>query len=316
MSGDPLYQVDTDLAAELQEADERLVLIHTLAGFMDAGGANALAAKHLRKHCSPRTLVTFDADDLIDHRERRPPMHFATDRYTDIELPSIRIDVMNDGSGARFLALTGLEPTFRWDKFTRATVKLAQEFGVSLAVGLNAIPWNTPHTRPVALTPHATDRSLISGRPRWVEDLDIPGSVGALLELRLGEADVPACGFAAHVPHYLSTTDYPTAAVALLDAVCETTGLQLDVGRLKEAGAQVLAEVDAQVADSAETAEAVAALEQQYDAQAAGEATEGMPSPHLPDDELGSGDKVVADLERWLRDLGNEPGSGPGPGRE
>lgn len=309
MSSTPesLYQVNPQVAAMISAEPRPLIMIHALAGFVDAGSSAELAAKHLLGDDPGEPLVEFDADLLIDYRARRPRMSFATDRFTEVHLPEIRLDLLHDQEDTPYLLLSGLEPDVQWRRFTKVVVGLCGRFGVQLAVGMHAIPWAAPHTRPVGLTPHATSRSLIAGRPRWVGDIEVPGSIDSLLELRLGEAEVPACGFAAHVPHYLTGTDYPPASVALLEAITETTGLQWEVSALKESGAQVLAEIDRQVTDSPETAEAVGQLEEQYDSQEAGESKGGLPSPHLPEDELVGEDMLVADFEQYLRDFGDEP---------
>lgn len=302
-----LYTINHDVVDAMQAATPPLILVHAMSGFVDAGSSAELAAKHVQGDDLGDPVVEFDADLLIDYRARRPRMSFATDRFESIELPHLRIDLLHDASQTPFLLLHGSEPDIHWQRFIRAVTDLCQRLGVQLAVGMHAFPWAAPHTRPVGLTPHATSRALIAGRPRWVEDLDVPGSIGSYLELSLGEAGIPACGFAAHVPHYLAGSDYPPASVALLEAITETTGLSWDTEELRESGAKVLAEIDKQVAESPETAEAVQTLEKQYDEHAAGESTGAMPAPHLPEDELVGEDKLVADFEQYLREFGSEP---------
>ena len=84
-----------------------------------------------------------------------------------------------------------------------------------------------PHTRPTGVTAHATRRELIAGYEPWLQRVQVPGSVGHLLEFRLGEQGRDAMGFAVHVPHYLAQTEYPAAAEVLLTSVSRSTGLLL-----------------------------------------------------------------------------------------
>lgn len=310
MSPNDLYELGPSFYELVATVPSKRVLVHAMAGFVDAGSAAVLAAKHLRGLSDDEPIVTFNTDLLIDYRARRPHMSFSKDTYTSVELPELTLRRAIDEDETEFLLLTGLEPDVQWVRFVDACVALCTELNVTLAVGLQGIPWAAPHTRPVGLTPHATDRSLIAGRPRWVSELDVPGSADALLEYKLGQSGIDACGFAAHVPHYLTSADYPPGAVALLEAVHETTGLTWDLSELREQGAKVLAEVDSQVADSPETSEAVNALEEQYDAHTADGSEDGFPAPHLPEDELVGEEKLVADFEQYLRDMGGEP---PGP---
>ena len=318
--GDPvlppedLYTVDESVLAGLAssrgEETEGPVLLHAMHGFVDAGAAASLGVRHLLAELDSTPLATFDVDQVLDYRARRPRMAFRQDRFESVEMPELVLHKVNDSEGTPFLLLTGPEPDTQWNRFVEAVTQLVDRTGTRLTVGLHGIPWAAPHTRPVGLTPHANDRALIAGRPRWVGDVDVPGHIGALLELRLGESGHPAMGFTAHVPHYLATAEFPPASVALIDAVAETTGLVLPTGQLRRAGVDVLAEIDTQVADSSETLAAVHGLERQYDAVAAGRSLDGpgLLSPSLPPEEMPDGEELAADFERYLREM---DGKGP-----
>ena len=155
------------------------------------------------------------------------------------------------------------------------------------------------------MTAHATRSELVAGRDAWVGTVQVPGSVLNLLELRLGRAGRDAMGFAVHVPHYLSQSDYPDAAAALLENVTAATDLTLPTATLRAAAEATRVELDEQVAASAEVAAVVRALEQQYDAYVAARGGDG------PGDEQGllagrrgfpSADELGAELERFLAD--------------
>ncbi|MFP5347390.1 MAG: PAC2 family protein [Actinomycetes bacterium] len=311
LAPEELYVVDDDALAALTsspKADDARgpVLLHALQGFVDAGGAASLATRHLLAELPSRPLARFDVDQVLDYRARRPRMEFREDHFESVEMPELVLHLVKDAEDHPFLVLTGPEPDFQWQRFTAAVLQLVERTGTELTIGLHGIPWAAPHTRPVGLTPHASDRSLIAGRPRWVGDVSVPGHASALLELRLAEAGHTTMGFTAHVPHYLAAAEFPPASVTLLDAVSETTGLALPTLRLREAGVDVLTEVDKQVAASPDTQEAVHQLEVQYDAVAAGRTLEGpgLLSPSLPADEMPDGDELAADFERYLRQLG------------
>jgi hypothetical protein len=301
----------TDGSAELDPAGDGVVLVHALSGFVDAGAAATLATRHLLAELPSQVLVRFDVDQLHDYRARRPPMTFSGDRFTAVELPELELHELRDAADRPFLLLTGVEPDVQWRRFAAAVVQLAHRFGVTKAVALSSIPWAAPHTRPVSLTAHASERSMIAGRPRWLGEVLVPGHAGAYLEMALADAGVPSMGFSAHVPHYLTGAEFPPAAVALVDALADAAGLSLPVQTLADAGALVLAEVDSQVAASEETSAAVSALEHQYDAVLAGRGLEGpsLLTPRLPEEESASGDQLAAELEQFLRTQGDDGGS-------
>jgi hypothetical protein len=166
-----------------------------------------------------------------------------------------------------------------------------------------------PHTRPVGVTAHATRAALVDGFPPWIGRVQVPGNVGALLELRLGEGGRDAVGYAVHVPHYLAQAEYPDAAAALVSHVATLGGLQLPTDALVEAGVQVQAAVQAQIEEQPEVKSVVAALEEQYDAFVAGRGRS-----LLADDtaELPTADELGAELERFLAEENERRGRGEG----
>lgn len=283
------------------------VLVHVLDGFVDAGSAASLAATHLLDQLPHRLVVRFDVDQVLDYRSRRPRMAFSADRYTSVDVPELVVHELRLPDSSLLYLLTGPEPDTQWERFAVSVRMLVEQLGVRLTVGLYGVPWAAPHTRPVGLTAHASDRELIAGRPRWIGDVQVPGHVGAMLELRLGQWGHPTVGFTAHVPHYLAATEFPPAAVALLEALSDLVEVELPADGLRAAGAEVLAQVDAQVADSAETLEAVRGLERQYDAIVSGRTLggPGLMGPSLPEDEMPDADALAADVEKFLRELGD-----------
>lgn len=270
-------------------------MLHSLAGFLDAGSSGRLAIATLMEHLDHDVVATFDLDALFDYRARRPRMTFLNDHYGQIDLPELTLSRFTDLTGSTFLVLAGPEPDFAWQGFAAAVVELTRHFGVRTTVGMHAVPWPAPHTRPVGITAHATDPTVLSTRS-FVGNLEVPGHVAGMLELTLGAAGHSAMGFVAHVPHYLTGLDYPRGAIALLEAVSAHTGLSLPMGELAAAAERTDADIAAQVAGSSENTEAVRALEAQYDAVLA-QTTPG------PDEPLPSGDEIAAQVEQFLADL-------------
>jgi predicted ATP-grasp superfamily ATP-dependent carboligase len=278
------------------------VLLHSFTGFLDAGSAGRLATEHLLATLDARVLATFDTDELLDYRARRPRMTFVEDRFTDMSTADLVLYELTDAEGTPFLLLTGPEPDFQWQRFVAAVHGLVERFGVRLTVGITAIPWPAPHTRPVALTAHATDRSLVGGRTPWVGTVEVPGHVSAVLELKLGEAGHAAMGFAAHVPHYLAQVDYPQASVALLQAVSRATGLALPSDALRLVAERTDEQIRSQLGNGGEYAAAVRALEEQYDAAAGDRPGIGV-GPDVP-----TAEEIGDQVEQFLAGLDGDDG--------
>jgi hypothetical protein len=284
--------------AAVGEPGERrgLVLVHDLAGDFDAAHAGALAGAHLLASLPHEVVARFDVDSLVDYRAHRPRMTFNGDHYEGYTAPEILLYAVEDDAGEPFLLLHGAEPDFAWERFVAAVGLLVERLGVTSVVALQAIPMPVPHTRPVTVTAHATRRQLIESYPVYWSEMRIPGSVAALLELRMGEAGVDALGVAAHVPHYLAQATYPAASMTLLE---QLTGLHLQVEGLREAAEANRTEIDEQISASDENTAVVAALEQQFDTFQAARESSGL----LGDaGQVPSAEEIGAEFEKFLAD--------------
>lgn len=290
-----------DDVPELEGRSDDPVMIVALEGFLDAGNGSALAVQHLLDDDAGRVVASFEVDEFYDYRARRPPMTFAENRYTDYEAPRLVVRLVEDTAGTPFLLLTGPEPDNRWEAFIQAVATVVEHFGIRVTVSLGSVPMAVPHTRPVQLTNHATAVRLLVQENPWTGEIRVPSSAQALLEIRLGEWGHDAMGFVAHIPHYVAQFGYPVAAVALLEALEDVTGLQWDLEDLRAAGEARMADIAAQLQDSSEVRDVVQGLEEQYDAfhrsRAAGEnlLAEGEPLP--------SGEELGAQFEQFLAGL-------------
>jgi predicted ATP-grasp superfamily ATP-dependent carboligase len=274
-----------------------IVLVHGLTGFMDAGGGGRLAVKHILDHLEHRPVAYFHIDMLYDYRGRRPKTVFDSDHYESMDLPQITLSEVTDAEGNKFLLLHGVEPDLGWQSVVRSVVDLVRTYGVRLTVGIHAIPWPAPHTRPIEITAHSNDPDLIGTHQPWVGQVEIPGSMSALLELNLSQSKMPAMGYAAHVPHYLAATDYPKAAVALLDQISLATGLVIPRDELRTAAIAMDEDLDRQIESVSENIEVVSSLETQHDNL--------MQSRHelTADGQLVSGEELAASFEQYLAEI-------------
>jgi hypothetical protein len=300
-----LYEVAAD-APELDALDGPVLLV-ALDGFVDAGAAARLAVEALLEEQEPHTLASFDVDQLVDYRSRRPPLRFETDHWASYSAPELDLLQLTDSDGTDYLLLAGPEPDVQWERFSAAVEQLIRRFGVRLVITLSAIPMAVPHTRPIGVTAHGTRPELTEGHEAWFATADVPGSAVGLLELRLGEAGLDAMGFAVHVPHYLARAEYPHAARVLLDHTGLAAGLYLPTGSLTKAAERADAEIAEQVAGSDEVRQVVQALERQYDVVATGRGQH--PGGGLAG-ELPSADELAAEVERFLAGESDEEGGG------
>ncbi len=272
---------------------ERPVLVMCLEGWIDAGVAASSACNHLMAAMPHDLVATFDADELIDYRARRPTLRIVNGVDEDLRWPEIKLHAATNRTGRTVLVLSGPEPDMRWQRFCAEVVGLASRLEVEKVIGLGAFPAPVPHTRPVRLvgtSPSAESAAAVGFLPAGIE---VPAGVQGALEVAFGQASISAVGLWARVPHYLAAMPYPAAAVALLEGLARVADIEVDTATLQAAAALTSQQVASLIAGSEEHSALVRQLEEQHDSEMSSEVGEFG--------DLPSGDEIAAELERFLR---------------
>jgi len=291
-----LYSFETDTPLGDLRAS---VLLVSLGGFVDAGHAQRLMTEHVLASLPHTVVASFDVDQLLDYRGRRPAMTFDRDRWSTYDDPTLNLYRVIDADGEPFLVLYGPEPDYQWERFIDAVQQLNRLLGVSLTMSVHGIPMAVPHTRPIGRTAHATAPKLIGEHESLFGTVQVPGSITALLELRVGESGHDAIGFAVHVPHYLAQAQFADAAVVALESFASTTGLNIPAEDLVATAGLNRAEILQEIAGSEEVTLVVEALERQYDAYIQGREKPGLLATDVRD--LPTADEIGAEFEEFLR---------------
>ena len=263
-------------------------------GWVDSGSAATTAAELLAD--GGTDVATFDADLLFDYRSRRPTLDIVDGRLAELTWPELtlkhrRIDEKD------LLVLTGAEPDFRWREFAAAMVELVKQLGVTEWISLGAIPAAVPHTRAVPIMGTESAPGLLRAdvRPGPQGTLRVPAAALSILEMRLAEAGIPALGYFAQVPHYVSGP-YPVAALALLRSVERHLGIEVAAIALEEEARQLRTRLDLATGADESTRAYVERLESMVD-----------------EERLPAGDELISEIERFLRDRGAPGGQGTLP---
>jgi hypothetical protein len=262
------------------------VLVAAFDGWVDGGRAGTMAAEQLAE--SGRVIATFDSDALFDYRARRPTLDIVDGRPIDLTWQELTLRSTRIGA-KDVLVLTGPEPDFRWHQLTGEIVDLAGRLRVSSWVSLGAIPATVAHTRPVPVLGTASVKGLLPGDVTQgpAGHLRVPAALVSVLEQAVAREAVPAVGFFAQVPHYASGA-FPNAAIELIRHVGRYLGEEPPLGELPVKALETRALLDAAVAAEERTREYVERLERMAD-----------------EAKLPSGDELIADIERFLRDGGD-----------
>lgn len=275
-------------------AVERPVLVVCMEGWIDAGMAAGNALGHLMGSMPTDLVATFDSDELIDFRARRPTLRIVNGVDKELRWAEIRMHAATNRTGRTVMILAGPEPDMKWHRFIAEVVALATRIGVEMVVGLGAFPAPVPHTRPIRLVGTSTDSELATKVGFLPASIDVPSGVQGALEMAFGEAGVPAVGLWARVPHYVSAMPYPAASASLLDGLVRMAELEIDTSTLHAAASATNQQIEQLIAGSDEHAALVRQLEAQHDSE----------QPVTSSTEFGdlpSGDELAAELERFLR---------------
>ncbi|MEA2631522.1 MAG: hypothetical protein QOE66_1741 [Chloroflexota bacterium] len=261
------------------------VLVAAFDGWVDAGSAATTALGVLAD--DGEAVATFDADRLFDYRARRPPLEIVDGRLTALTWPELvlrrtRIEERD------LLVLVGPEPDYRWRTFTADVVDLAGRLGVVQWISLGAIPAAVPHTRRVPIIGTEAAPGLLRGQIAAgpAGTLRVPSALVSAIEIEIAAAGIPALGYFAQVPHYVSGP-YATAALELLRTLGNHLAVEIPVGELTEEARELRTRLDTATGLDETTRSYVERLEGMYDEQ-----------------RLPSGDDLISDIERFLRDQG------------
>lgn len=284
--------------ASSHKTDDGLSSVHGLdllvvfSGYLDAGSVSTQLENVLLEQLDYQRIATFDTDQLLDYRARRPHLRFDGKQFFDYEAPELELHLLKDQMQKPFLLLSGPEPDYQWDRFVAAVMILIDQLDVRLVTLIDALPLPVPHTRPLGVTTHGNAEELLEGLATWSPKGHIAAGAAQLLELRIAEAERQVSGYTLHVPHYLADATYPQAAVAALEYVGAAMGLMLPSEEIRESGREVEQQISSQVQNRPEIASMLARLEERYDEYAQEHQARSLllsPGEHVPDaDEIGS----------------------------
>ena len=289
----------SDLRISRRPELERPVLIAAFRGWNDGAQGASLAGGYLATAWGARQFADIDPEEYFDFQATRPQVSLVEGLTRKIEWPENAFHhARPDGIDRDAVLLLGVEPNLRWRRFTELIVDFAQELGVELVVTLGSLLADVPHTRSAPVTGSASDAKLVEELGLQASRYEGPTGVVGVLHDSCRRAGLASASLWAAVPHYVSLTPSPRAALALCDRLGQLLGGEIDTRDLRKAADAYEEQVSAAVASDEETAAYVAELERRAD-------TLG------DEDDLPSGDAIADELTRFLRE--REQGTGDAP---
>lgn len=260
------------------------VMVTAFEGWNDAGEAATDAIDHLRQVWDAEVLAEIDPDPFYDFQVTRPHVRVEGAGRT-ITWPTTRFYLAR-GADRDFVLVHGIEPNMRWRGFCEEILSVARDLDIELVVNLGALLADVPHTRPIPMTAFATAPQLIAEMGLEQSNYEGPTGIVGVLQHACDTAQINALSLWAAVPHYVSQTPCPKAAMALISGLEDVTGTAIALADLPDDAAAWQRGVEEMTQEDEEIREYVAQLERARDSE---EMTEA------------SGDAIAAEFERYLR---------------
>ena len=277
-------------------------LICAFKGWNDAADAASTAITFVGSALGARRFATIDPEDFYDFQATRPRIKLVEGQTRQIVWPEVELYEARIPRAPRdLILLAGSEPSFRWRGFSQLIVEVAEAIGVQLVVTLGALLADVPHTRPVSVTGLASDPALVARLGLASSSYEGPTGIVGILHSACQQSGLPSASLWAAVPHYIAAAPNPKAALALVRKLEGLVGVAVNAAELESAAADYDRQVNLAVQSDPDVQAFVERLEQA--------ATEDADEPGS----LPSGDTIARDLQRFLRQRGEEdpPAGGP-----
>ena len=205
-------------------------MITAFRGWNDGGQAATVAAGYLVEQWDAMRFADVDPEAFMDFQAVRPTVTLDEGLTRRIEWPENAFyHAAIPGTDRDAVILVGVEPNYRWRAFSDLVIGLARDVGVDLVVTLGALLADVPHTRPAPVTGAATDPALVEELGLQLSRYEGPTGIVGVLHDACRQADIPSASLWAAVPHYVSLTPSPRAAVALCERLGSLIGVEVDV---------------------------------------------------------------------------------------
>lgn len=276
------------------------VLVAAFEGWNDAGNASSEALSFLSRAWEATTFAVLDAEELFDFTSSRPTVHMTPSGARQLDWPELTLSAASIPASQRDVVfLSGPEPQLRWRSLADEVRQLAKALGVSRGVLMGALLADVPHTRPVRVTGGAANPEMaeLAGlEPSYYEG---PTGIVGVVSDALGQAGVPTASLWASVPHYVSQSSSPKAALALVERASRLIGVPVDLVELQISTAAYERQIDDLVASDEDASAYVSRLEEQDAEESSGPGPAADDGPKLTP---ASGERLAAEAERFLRE--------------
>jgi proteasome assembly chaperone (PAC2) family protein len=238
------------------------VLVVAFAGWNDAGGSATHAAQFLVQRLQARRFASLDPEEFYNFSELRPQVRLRDGLYREVTWPANEFFYSRAATPQRGLVFgVGIEPHLKWKTYANSLLDLARQCGVQLVITLGALLADVAYARPVRVAGFSSDPVLGAQLQVTPSRYEGPTGIVGVLNDACRRSGMASVSFWANVPHYISASPNPKAALALVNRLESFLRFTLDTTELRAAAIDFEARVAQAVSENANMAAYVRELE-------------------------------------------------------
>ncbi|MFW6125913.1 MAG: PAC2 family protein [Chloroflexota bacterium] len=273
-----------------------------IAAWPGMGGVAIVAAKYLAEQLDAEEFGSIEPDEFFD----LAGVAVEDAVIRELGVPEGKFYFWQNGEGKDLIIfMAEAQPHMKGYALANAVVDMAQRFRVTRLFTFAAAPTHIYHTNRPKVLAAATSPRLA----RELEKYDVAplkeGSITGLNGLLLGVAksrDVEGVCLLAEIPIYTTQVANPRSSKAVLEVLRQMTGVEMDLSEIDSWAQETDKEVEEKMSELKESyGDEARELIDYYERLAAQKGGMGLQADF-------SSEELVKDIERFLREKGDEGG--------
>ena len=253
------------------------------------------AAEFLVKGLQAHPFASIDPEEFYNFSEVRPHVTLREGLYREISWPKNTFSYSTTDALRRNIIIgVGIEPHLKWKTYCAAILDLVKQCGASMVITLGALLADVSYSRPTRVIGFSSDPELAARIQVTPSRYEGPTGIVGVFNDACRQAGVTSASFWANVPHYISATPNPKAALALIGRLESFLQFSMDTNALNVAAIDFDKKVAEAVAGNPNMAAYVKQLEES-------EQEEGIELETAPKPNGGNGHANGHDIENALQ---------------
>lgn len=276
-------------------------MIAAFHGWGDVTQAGTFAISYLVTKLKAKEFAIINAEEFYDFPANRPIATISHGLIQSVKMPDNHFYYAKERDGTcDIILLIGIEPNLKWHRFVNATLDFADKLGVEQIYLLGSLYDEVSHTMNPRITGVTSQHHLTQTlKEHHIEALDYHGqsSIYSLILAACKQRGKEAINLWGHIPFYIRAENNPVTCLALLARLVELLPLGLDLHDMEAAASHFSGKLDKLVVENPELKAYVQTLEKQYKTKR-----------RAAIKDIGSSDKIIKELESFLKKEGGEGG--------